>query len=127
MGKQGERFVFQELKRIYVEKHKEPIEETSMGFKIGNKVEVIWKNISNNTTGNHDFKVIDMGKEIYIDSKATPYGKNVEKVALYISGNELSLMEMADKYLIARVYNATSENPIMEFVKLKIDSLIGIE
>lgn len=123
LGKQGEIFVFKELKRIYNLKYNQPIEETSTGFKIGDKVEVFWQNISSNTTKNHDFKVIDLNKEIYIDSKATPYDKNIEKLALYISGNELSLMEIADKYLIARVYNATSENPKMELVKLEIDNL----
>jgi hypothetical protein len=86
-------------------------------------VHVLWQNISANTTHNHDFKVVDLDKEIYIDSKATPYGKNAEKVALYISGNELELMERVDKYLIARVYNATSEKPSMELVKLRIDDL----
>lgn len=124
LGKQGERFVFQELKRIYTEKYNKPIKETTTGFKIGNRVEVFWQNISSNTTENHDFKIVELDKEIYIDSKATPYGKNAEKVALYISGNELALMERADKYLIARVYNATSENPTMELVELKMDDLI---
>lgn len=123
LGKQGERFVFQELKRIYSNKYKQPIDETATGFKIDNKVHVLWQNISANTTHNHDFKVVDLDKEIYIDSKATPYGKNAEKVALYISGNELELMERVDKYLIARVYNATSEKPSMELVKLRIDDL----
>jgi len=123
LGKQGERFVFKELKRIYTTKYNQPIAETTKGFKIDGKVEVLWQNISANTTHNHDFKIVDLNKEIYIDSKATPYGKNAEKVPLYISGNELELMERADKYLIARVYNATSEHPTMELVKLKVEDL----
>jgi hypothetical protein len=32
-------------------------------------------------------------------------------------------MERADKYLMARVYNATSKNPIVEFVRMQIDYL----
>jgi hypothetical protein len=70
--------------------------------------------------------VVELGKEIYIDSKATPYAKNVEKVALYISGNELELMETAEKYLIARVYNVTSKMPVIEFVGLQIDNINNI-
>lgn len=123
IGKQGEKFVFKELKRIYSCKYNQPVIETPNGFKIDNKVDVFWMNISDNTTSNHDFKVIEMGNEIFIDSKATTYNKNVEKLALYISGNELELMERADKYLIARVYNATSENPSMELVKLEVECL----
>jgi hypothetical protein len=122
LGKKGEMFVFEELKRIYEEKYNHSIEETDTGFKIGNKIEVLWRNKTENTTANHDFKVIESGKEIYIDSKATPSGKNVEKVALYISGNELNLMERADKYLIARVFNVTGE-PEMELIKLEVSDL----
>ncbi|MGF1532743.1 MAG: sacsin N-terminal ATP-binding-like domain-containing protein [Bernardetiaceae bacterium] len=123
LGRQGELLVFKKLKQIYTQKYNEVISETKTGFKVGDAVEVFWKNISEDTTADHDFKVVELNKEIYIDSKATTYGKNVEKLALYISGNELNLMENADKYLIARVYNATSENPIVEFVRLKIDSV----
>lgn len=122
LGKLGEQFVYEELKRIYTKKYGQPIEETKTGFKIGSKLEVFWRNISENTTANHDFKVVELGKEIYIDSKATPYAKNVEKVALYISGNELELMETAEKYLIARVFNVTT-NPEMELIKLQISGL----
>ncbi|MCX2478369.1 hypothetical protein OQY15_04660 [Pedobacter sp. MC2016-15] len=119
LGKQGEIFVFKELKRIYSNKYNQPIQDTLTGFKIDDKIEVFWRNISGTTTTDHDFKIVDLGDQIYIDSKATAYDKNVEKLALYISGNELSLMEAADKFLIARVYNATSEKPTMELVKLE--------
>jgi hypothetical protein len=122
LGNLGEQFVYEELKRIYTKKYGQPIEETKTGFKIDSKVEVFWRNISENTAANHDFKVVELGKEIYIDSKATPYSKNVEKVALYISGNELELMETAEKYLLARVYNVTT-NPTMELIKLEVSGL----
>jgi hypothetical protein len=122
LGRKGEIFVFEELKRFYKEKYNQSIIETGVGFKVGNNVEVIWQNKSENTTANHDFKVIEKGKEIYIDSKATPYNKNVDKVALYISGNELDLMERAEKYLIARVFNVTS-NPQMELIKMRKSNL----
>jgi hypothetical protein len=123
LGKQGELVVFEKLKQIYTKKYHQIATETETGFKVGNSVEVFWRNKNQITTADHDFKVVELKKEIYIDSKATIYGKNVEKLALYISGNELNLMENADKYLIARVYNATSENPTVEFVRLQIYNL----
>ena len=123
LGKKGEMIVFEKLKQIYSNKYNQPVIETERGCKIDGSVEIIWRNKSENTTANHDFKVLDSNKEIYIDSKATPYNKNVEKVALYVSGNELELMEKAEKYLIARVYNATSENSSVEFVKMQLDKM----
>ncbi|MBX2890639.1 MAG: DUF3883 domain-containing protein [Saprospiraceae bacterium] len=123
LGKQGELVVFEKLKQIYTKKYNQSATETETGFKVGGSIEVFWRNKNQTTTADHDFKVVELNKEIYIDSKATTYGKNVEKLALYISGNELNLMESADKYLIARVYNATSENASVEFVRLQIDSL----
>ncbi len=123
LGNKGEKFVYEELKRIYAEKYKLPIEETLTGFKIGNKVEVLWRNISANTTEDHDFKIVELGRDIYIESKATPYSKNVEKVALFISGKELALMETSEKYLIARVFLVTT-NPEMELIKLEISTLM---
>jgi hypothetical protein len=123
LGKQGELVVFERLKQIYAKKYNQSACETETGFKVGSSVEVFWQNKNQTTTADHDFKVVELNKEIYIDSKATTYGKNVEKLALYISGNELNLMENTDKYLIARVYNATSENPTVEFVRLQIDNV----
>lgn len=124
LGKKGEMIVFEELKRIYSEKYNQSVVEIDNGFVIGNNIEVIWRNKTENTTTNHDFKIIENSKEVYIDSKATPYGKNIEKVPLYISGSELDLMEKAEKYLIARVYNVMSESACVEFVKLEIDNVI---
>lgn len=124
LGSKGEQFVYEELKRIYSKKYRQNIEETLTGFKIGNIVEVYWRNISENTTSDHDFKIIENGKEIFVDSKATAFSKNVEKLALFISGNELTLMENAEKYLIARVYNATNKELVsMELINLSLDYL----
>ncbi|WP_254173137.1 sacsin N-terminal ATP-binding-like domain-containing protein [Planktothrix pseudagardhii] len=123
LGRKGEEFVYEELKRIYSQKYSSPIQETKTGFKIGNIVEVIWVNKSENTNKEYDFKIVENGKEIYIDSKATSYGKCAEKkVPFYVSKDELQLMEIAEKYLIARVFNVTT-NPTMEIIKLKIDNL----
>lgn len=123
LGKKGEMIVFEELKQIYSQKYKQPIINTERGFRIDGSVDIIWRNKSENTTANHDFKIIEKEREIYIDSKATTYNKNVEKLALYISGNELDLMEKAEKYLIARVYNAMSDNSTVEFVRMQIDDI----
>lgn len=124
LGKRGELIVFEELKRLYSQKYKRPLINTNHGFIIDDYVDVVWRNKSENTTANHDFKIIENGREIYIDSKATPYNKNVEKVALFISGSELDLMEKAEKYLIARVYNAMSDNSTVEFIKMQLDNVI---
>jgi hypothetical protein len=119
LGKQGELFVYSELKNFYINKYGNAIDETISGFKIGDNVDVVWNNKDVLSSENHDFKISERGKEIYIDSKATAFSKNVEKLALYISGNELRLMESAEHYLIARVFNAASNKPDMEFVTLK--------
>jgi hypothetical protein len=123
LGKQGELVVFEKLKQIYTKKYNQSTTETETGFTVGSSVEVFWRNKNQTTTADHDFKVVELNKEIYIDSKATTFGKNVEKLALYISGNELNLMESADKYLIARVYNTASESPTVEFVRLQLDNV----
>jgi hypothetical protein len=122
IGKKGEIFVFEQLKQNYKEKYQKPVEETPSGFKIGDDVEVIWRNMLEVSGENHDFKIIESGKEIYIDSKATPSSKNVEKIALYVTASELSLMEKAEKYLIARVFNVIN-TPEIEFIQMKIGNL----
>ncbi|MBD2519192.1 DUF3883 domain-containing protein [Nostoc sp. FACHB-973] len=123
LGRKGELFVYEELKRIYSKKYSRlPLQKTKNGFKIGNLVEVFWRNILENTTEDHDFKIVENGKEIYIDSKATPHSKNVQKVPFFISQSEFALLETAEKYLIARVFNVTS-NPTMELIKLEIYNL----
>ncbi|MBD2458616.1 DUF3883 domain-containing protein [Nostoc sp. FACHB-87] len=134
LGRKGEEFVYGELKRIYSQKYNSSIQETDTGFKIIsiketskkhktiNLLEVFWLNKEHNTTANHDFKVVENGKEIYIDSKATPYNKNEEKIPFYISSKEFALMETAETYLIARVFNVTTD-PTLIFIKLKVDHL----
>lgn len=134
LGRKGEEFVYKELKRIYSQKYNSSIQETETGFKIINiektitehkiinTLEVFWLNKEQNTTANHDFKVVENGKEIYIDSKATPYSKNEEKIPFYISPKEFTLMETVETYLIARVFNVTT-NPTLLFMKLNIDHL----
>ncbi|WP_157492741.1 ATP-binding protein [Echinicola pacifica] len=124
IGRKGELAVFDELKKIYSRKYGLTVTDTKTGFNIGNQLEVFWRNISENTTANHDFKIIESGKEIYIDSKATKVGKNMDKIALYISGAELELMERAEMYLIARVYNVITD-PTIEFVKLKREDMVA--
>jgi len=130
LGRKGEEFVYNELKRIYSQKYNSGIRETETGFQIisiirnvkVNTVEVFWLNKEHNTTTNHDFRVIENCKEIYIDSKATPYSENEEKIPFYISPKEFSLMETVETYLIARVFNIT-KNPRLVFIKLNINRL----
>lgn len=122
LGKKGELIVFEELKQIYSKKYGQSVNEKEDGFTIGSDLRVIWRNKSVNTTTNHDFKIVENGKQTFIDSKATSYAKNVEKVALYISGSELNLMESAEKYLIARVFD-TFANPSVEYIKLELDNI----
>jgi len=122
LGHKGELFVFEELKNIYSKKFNKDVTETEEGFKIDSDVKVIWRNKQTKTTFDHDFKVSANGNDIFIDSKATPYNQNVEKVAFYISPNEFRLMESVDTYLIARVFEVTS-NPSMKFIKMNLDNL----
>ena len=71
----------------------------------------------------YDFKIIESGKEIFIDSKATKFSKHKEDVALYFTVNEVALMERAEKYMIARVYEALSDNSTVEFIKMQLDNV----
>ena len=133
LGREGEKFVYKKLQKIYSRKYNCPIRETKTGFKVSgvqkndigsnkiNTVEVFWLNKDENTTANHDFIILENGKEIYLDSKATPHSEN-NKVPFYVSSNELDLMRTVDKYLIARVFNIET-NPVMELIKLDIDDL----
>ena len=122
LGCKGELFVFEQLKIIYSDKYNQEVSETDEGFKIGSDVTVIWRNKESESTSDHDFKVTEGEKDIYIDSKATPHSRNAEKIAFYISPNEFSLMESVDKYLIARVFNVTSK-PNLKFIKMDIHNL----
>lgn len=123
LGSKGELIVFEQLKEIYTAKYHLPMEDTEDGCRIADRVEILWRNKFANTMADHDFKITEGEYEIYIDCKATSYGKNTEKLALYISGSELNLMERAEKYLIARVYDAFSDSPSIEFVRLNLEDM----
>ena len=104
LGKLGEKFVYEELKRIYLKGYKQPIEETKTGFKIENKIEVYWSNISENTTANHDFKIIEIGRETYIDSKRNTLFQKYRKssivyIRVWIELNGIVLQILDDKGL----------------------------
>ena len=123
MGLEGELFVFNELKKVYAQKYQDSICETKSGFKVGSKVEVIWRNKIDRTNSDHDFKIIENGDDIYIDSKATRYDEKAEKAPFYISPNEFQLMETASKYLIARVFKIYSPKPSLKFIKMNVGQL----
>jgi Domain of unknown function (DUF3883) len=122
LGRKGEIFVYNELKQFYAKKYNSEIQETVMGFKVGTCVEVFWVNKVENTNTNHDFKILENNQETYIDSKATPSNLSTEKMPFYLSLNELTLMKEAEKYLIARVFNVTT-NPSIELIALKAETL----
>lgn len=124
IGKKGELFLYKELKKIYSNKYiNSSIEETPFGFQIGTFLKVFWRNKFRESMLDHDFKIEDNGSEIYIDSKATPHGEEVENIAFYISPNEFKLMNSVTKYLIGRVYNVASENPEIKFISMELYKL----
>jgi len=123
IGKKGELYVYDYLKEIYKKKYCDSITETNDGFKISDKLEVIWTNKNFISKEIYDFKIIESGKEIFIDSKATKFSKHKEDVALYLTFNEVALMERAEKYMIARVYEALSDNSTVEFIKMQLDNV----
>jgi hypothetical protein len=122
IGRKGDLLVYEYLKSLYSQKYGQPIQETSFGFVIGQNLSVHWKNISIETTENHDFKIIEAGKDIYIDSKATTTGYE-SKEPFWVSRNEISLMEQAERYLIARVFNVGSNHPQIKWIRLSLDEL----
>lgn len=118
IGRQGELFVYQYLKEFYTQKYKASIIETTKGFKIDNKIEVFWVNMKENTNTEYDFKIVKNEKVTYIDSKATRGGYET-KEPFRMSINELNLMEKAENYLIARVFNVIS-NPTLKFIQMDL-------
>ncbi len=68
--------------------------------------EVIWLNKDEESGKPYDFKIIEDGKERFIDVKGTPSGV---KDLIYLSPNEWVFMfEKGESYSIYRVYNAGS-------------------
>ncbi len=124
LGRKGELFVFNQLKKIYQHKYGFELIETDSGFNIGNSLDVVWENIGGIESGKkYDFLITEDGKKIYIESKATPFGEYTENVEFELTINEYRLMESADRYLVARVFNVTT-NPSIKFIKMDIDELI---
>lgn len=118
LGRKGELFVYEQLKRMYAEKHKADPIETQKGFKIKKSVKVKWRNKYGESSFDHDFKIEENGETIYLDSKATPYDMSMEKIPFYLSPNEFRLMASSDHYYIARVFKVTSE-PEVVFIKME--------
>jgi hypothetical protein len=134
-GRIGEEFVYEELKRILLEKHQiksESLIKIENGFKlnlVSKKIEVIWENKTSESFKDHDFMITETNKiiennkltikdrTIYIDSKATTT-EIIDTTTFHLSVNEWNLM-CQDKieYYIARVFN-TRISPYVEFVKL---------
>lgn len=123
LGRKGELFVYNSLKEIYKEKYQCEIEETKTGFRIKENLEVIWSNMGGIESGkNYDFVIIEGDNRIYIESKATPFGEETENIDFELTVNEFRLMKTATKYLVARVFNVTT-NPKMKLIKMKLSKL----
>ncbi|MFA8451600.1 MAG: hypothetical protein ACEPOW_12985, partial [Bacteroidales bacterium] len=126
IGREGEMYVYSELKQIYSKKYKSVPVDTTTGFTIEGYVNVVWQNISENTSCDHDFKVEENEKVIYIDSKATVYSDQEVKHPFFVSYNEFALMEGAEIYLIARVNEVRSEKPQLRFIKMNTVELAEV-
>jgi len=69
--------------------------------------EVTWLNKDGESGKPYDFKIVESGKEIFIDVKGTPSGI---KDLIYLSPNEWVFMfEKGENYSIYRVYNAGND------------------
>lgn len=134
-GKIGEKFVYQELKRIFLEKYgalENDIQVTEKGFKL-KAVEVIWENQTCESLLSYDFKVIEKQKRIektklstyeqisYIDAKSTTTSESDGgSIPFYLSPQEWALMlSEANCYYIARVFETRSNNRYIKFIKLE--------
>ena len=130
----GEQYVYNEIKRIFIEKYKateSDIEETQKGFKL-KKIEVIWENKICESGESYDFQIIESFISIdnlklvrkcniqYIEAKSTITDVlQGDKVPLKFSHKEWDLMYNTEKrYFLARVFS-TRTNPYMKLVKME--------
>ena len=60
-----------------------------------------------------------------MDSKATPYSLNIQKTDFFLSVHEFKLMSSSDTYIIARVFDVTTD-PEIRFVKLSEEELLKL-
>ena len=77
------------------------------------KGEIKWANKKGESFKPYDFKIKKGNKTIYIDAKSTIFEKGQEPSPI-ITANEQEFIDNLgknEKYVIARVYNARSENP----------------
>lgn len=133
-GEIGEQYVYNELKRIFIEKYKateSDIEETQKGFKL-KKIEVIWENKICESGESYDFQIIESFISIdnlkpvtkyntsYIEAKSTTTDVlQGDKVPLKFSHKEWDLMyNTENRYFLARVFS-TRTNPYMKLVKME--------
>lgn len=84
-------------------------------IKWGNYTEIIWENEVEESGKPFDFKVVENGKEKFIEVKGTPSAK---KDLIYLSSNEWNLMfEQKDNYILIRIYNAGKTNVFPEIIE----------
>ena len=119
IGKLGEQFTYNKLIEIYESKYEQKVVDTPSGFAISGLVTVIWKNKDVEQKENHDFLIIEGAKKIYLDSKATSYGKQYH-TEFELTGSEFNLLENSKYYYIARVFNVNEDFKDTSVVFLRI-------
>jgi hypothetical protein len=118
IGEIGEKFVFNELIKIYRDKYSnEKVEiENSSTFKT-QSVEIIWHRATGKCYEDRDITIIEKGKEKYIEVKTTKESEKSDST-LYLSYNEWTLMKNSKNcYFVARVFDGNNPNQVT-FVKM---------
>ncbi|UYU18810.1 DUF3883 domain-containing protein [Methanoculleus submarinus] len=114
IGHWGEEVVYQDLKQKMQKRYPgASMSDTEDGFVLSHNgdiaIEVVWHNKarkSNDRGYGHDIKVVESGKEIYIEVKSSIKPRD----AFMISKNEWDLAkESGDRYFIYHVYYSPSE------------------
>jgi len=131
IGRWGEKYVYGCIKKELREKYPDTsLLETSKGFKLereGNVIaEVIWLNKEGESNNHYDIKVIENGREIFVEVKSTTTS---EKSWFEVSKWQWSLIrEKGDDFCIYRVYNARTNKARAEKIqnpaKLWLDGFI---
>lgn len=115
IGHWGEEVVYQDLKQEMQKRYPgASMSDTEDGFVLSHNgdiaIEVIWHNKgrkSNDRGYGHDIKIVESGKEIYIEVKSSIKPRD----AFMVSRNEWDLAkESGDRYFIYHVYYSPSED-----------------
>ncbi|MCU0390695.1 MAG: hypothetical protein MUE81_06220, partial [Thermoflexibacter sp.] len=123
IGRAGEEYVFYQLIQFYQKEYNTQGNVFSGGiFEIAGKVRIMWYRQMGEPMKDHDIYIEELGKKTCIEVKSTEGSYFSGKQPLF-SDNQISLIKTSEKFLVARVFNATT-NPSMELIKLEMDSFI---